>query len=163
MTGWRKLFLVGAALAAGIGLAAPAAQADTSGVKIGTLTCQVSSGWGLIFGSSRDLMCTFTAPDGRVDHYRGSISRFGVDIGYRSGGVIVWGVFAPGPNVSPGALAGTFGGVGAGATFGVGLGANVLVGGSANNIALQPVSIEGQMGLNVAAGIAGLTLTADKS
>ena len=38
----------------------------------------------------------------------------------------------------------------ASATVGVGLGANVLVGGSGNSIALQPVSIEGTTGLNVA-------------
>ncbi len=60
--------------------------------------------------------------------------------------------------MAPGSLAGNYGGVTAGATVGVGLGANVLVGGSNNSIALQPLSIEGNTGLNVAAGIADITL-----
>jgi hypothetical protein len=67
-------------------------------------------------------------------------------------------VFAPTNRVGPGDLAGTYGGVAASATVGVGLGANALVGGSNNTIALQPVSLQGQTGLSVAAGIAGLEL-----
>jgi hypothetical protein len=35
----------------------------------------------------------------------------------------------------------------------VGAGANVLVGGSSKQITLQPVSVEGSVGLNAAAGI----------
>ncbi|HUK08231.1 MAG TPA: DUF992 domain-containing protein [Stellaceae bacterium] len=132
------------------------AQAQ-SGVSAGTLTCNVSSGWGFVFGSSRELRCTFSHPGG-VEHYAGHISKFGVDIGYTSGGVMVWGVFAPTSNVAPGALAGNYGGVTASATVGVGVGANVLVGGSNNTISLQPLSVEGNTGLNVAGGIGAITL-----
>jgi len=57
-----------------------------------------------------------------------------------------------------GDLSGNYGGVTAGAAVGVGLGANVLYGGSNNSVALQPLSVEGQVGLNVFGGIAGLEL-----
>ena len=136
-------------------LAAPAnAQ---SGVKVGTLTCNVASGWGFVFGSSRALNCTFAAP-GRYEYYVGNISRFGVDIGYTQGGVLVWTVVAPAAALGPGALSGSYAGGTASATVGVGIGANALIGGSNNTIALQPLSIEGNRGLNVAAGVAALTL-----
>jgi len=130
-----------------------------SGIKVGTLSCHVSSGWGLIFGSARDLACSI-AGEGRPANYTGKISKFGVDIAYKQAGVIAWTVFAPTSDMSPGALAGNYGGATAtaSATVGVGLGANVPIGGLDNSIALQPLSIEGNAGPNIAARIAGLTL-----
>lgn len=151
--------LVGAGLAAASLMMAGAAQAAPHGVRVGTLTCNVASGWGFVFGSSKDLHCTFRG-NGHREHYTGSISKFGVDIGYTEGGVLVWGVFAPSSDVRQGALQGDYGGVTAGATVGVGLGANVLVGGLDKSIALQPLSIEGNRGLNVAAGIGSISLRA---
>ena len=136
---------------------ASAAQAQ-AGVKVGTLTCRVSGSTGFVFGSSRALRCTLTPGPGHPEHYYGRINRFGVDIGFTAGGVLVWAVFAPTANVAPGALAGDFAGATASATVGVGVGANVLVGGSNKTISLQPLSIEGNTGLNVAAGIASITL-----
>jgi len=133
------------------------ANAD-AGVKVGTLNCNVSSGWGFIFGSSRSLKCTYSPKPGVTERYLGRISKFGVDIGYQSSGVIVWGVVAPTTDVAPGALAGDYAGATASAAIAVGLGANVLVGGSTKQIALQPVSFEGSQGLNIAAGIAELHL-----
>ncbi|MDE2463122.1 MAG: DUF992 domain-containing protein [Alphaproteobacteria bacterium] len=127
-------------------------------VKAGMLTCHVSSGWGFIFGSSKDLRCLFQPPEGAVEHYRGTINKFGVDIGYTQAGVIAWGVFAPSSSVHPGALSGHYVGASAQATAGVGLGANALVGGFRHSIMLQPLSIEGSTGLNVAAGIGSITL-----
>src|SRR5580704_3863184 len=146
-----------AALGGSLGLGAQATA--QSGVAVGTLTCNVASGFGFIFGSSRAINCTFAPPGGPPQLYVGSIDRFGVDIGYVQGGVIIWTVVAPTANVAPGSLAGTYAGATASATVGVGLGANVLVGGSGNSIALQPVSIQGTTGLNVAAGVAAMTLT----
>jgi hypothetical protein len=146
-----------ALVAGAFGLIAPA---HAQGVRAGVLTCNVSSGFGFVFGSSRSVNCTFSpATAAPPTHYVGSINRFGVDIGYIQGGVLVWTVFAPTATPGPCALAGNYGGATAQATVGVGLGANVLVGGSANSIALQPLSIEGTTGLNVAAGIAQITLT----
>jgi hypothetical protein len=135
-----------------------APPAHAQGVRVGVLNCNVSSGFGFIIGSSRSINCTFSGAGGHVEHYVGSINRFGVDIGYIRGGVLIWSVLAPTATPAPCALAGNFGGATAQATVGVGVGANVLIGGSANSITLQPVSIEGTTGLNVAAGIASMTL-----
>lgn len=155
-----KTLRVVAAFAASVGIAAAlATPADAqSGVKVGTLTCNVSSGWGFVFGSSRTLNCTFAGP-GRIEYYIGNISRFGVDIGYTAGGVLIWTVVAPTAALAPGSLAGGYAGGTASATVGVGVGANALIGGSGNTIALQPLSLEGSTGLNVAAGIGAITLT----
>ena len=98
------------------------------------------------------------AADGHREHYTGSISKFGVDIGYTEGGVLVWGVFAPTSDMRKGALEGDYAGASAQATVGVGVGANVLVGGLDKSIALQPLSVEGSKGLNVAAGIGSIWL-----
>jgi Protein of unknown function (DUF992) len=126
---------------AALALGSPA-QAQ-SGVRIGTLSCNVAGGWGFVFGSSKALHCTLTPGPGQPEHYSGTISKFGVDIGYTNGGVLVWAVFAPSNNVGPGALAGDYVGATGSATVGVGVGANVLVGGSGQSISLQPISIEG--------------------
>jgi hypothetical protein len=146
-----------AAVAALLALANPAAAAG--GVKIGVLTCQVSSGWGFVFGSSKDLHCNFSpSARGGGERYVGSVSKFGVDVGYTAGGVLVWDVIAPTSTIKRGALAGAYAGATASATVGVGAGANVLVGGFNRSITLQPISIEGNTGLNVAAGIGEITL-----
>ena len=71
----------------------------------------------------------------------------------------MWTVVAPTAALAPGALAGNYVGGTASATVGVGVGANALVGGSSNSIALQPLSVEANRGLNVAAGVAAMTLT----
>lgn len=144
-------------LVAGASAFGTPAQAQ-GGVQVGALTCNVAGGFGFILGSSRAVNCTFAPGGGPPQHYIGSIDKFGVDIGYVQGGVLIWTVIAPTANIAPGSLSGTYAGVTAGAAVGVGLGANVLVGGSGNTIALQPVSIQGMTGLNVAAGVASMTL-----
>lgn len=138
----------------------PALAAD--GVAAGTLTCNVASGWGFIFGSSKDVQCTFETVGKTTERYSGSIMKFGADIGYSGAGVMLWGVFAPSATMAPGALDGTYAGATGGAAVGVGVAANVLVGGGNNSIALQPVSFEGRTGLNVAAGIGALNLKFSK-
>jgi hypothetical protein len=148
-----------AVFAASAWLAVPA---QAAGVKIGVLTCNVDSGWGYILGSSKDVRCNYVPNKGFGEHYVGSISKVGVDIGYTKGGVLIWDVVAPASDMKPGALEGGYGGVSASATVGAGVGANVLLGGFDKSIALQPVSIEGNTGLNVAAGIGALSLKFDK-
>ena len=155
----KKLGVVICALGLAAGALASDTPAHAQGLQVGILTCNVSSGFGFVFGSSRAVNCTFSPKGGPPQHYVGSINKFGVDIGYLQGGVIVWTVLAPTANLVPGALSGTYTGATGSATVGVGIGANVLVGGSGNSIMLQPVSIEGTTGLNVAAGIAEMTLT----
>jgi hypothetical protein len=144
-------------LMAGISAQGTPAQAQ-AGVRVGTLSCNVAAGWGFVFGSSKALRCVFSGGPGRNEHYAGSISKFGVDIGYTQGGVLVWAVLAPSANVARGALSGNYVGATGSATVGVGVGANVLVGGSNRTISLQPVSIEGNTGLNVAAGVGAVAL-----
>jgi hypothetical protein len=134
-------------------------QAQAARVKAGTLSCDVSGGIGMIIGSKKSMSCDFKplAPGWQEEAYSGSISKLGIDIGATSGGQMVWAVFAAG-SPAPGALAGDYAGATAEATVAVGLGANVLVGGSHHSIALQPVSVTGQTGLNLAAGVALLRL-----
>lgn len=136
----------------------PAHAAGGYTVKTGYLTCHEAAGWGFVFGSSRELKCSYSANGGRVEYYSGSISKFGADIGYLKSAVILWAVAATTNDLKPGALAGNYGGVSASLTLGAGAGANALVGGFSNSIALQPMSFEGQNGLNVAAGVAALSL-----
>jgi len=145
---------------------APAPAPEKGGgatVRAGYLTCHVEAGWGFIFGSSRKLKCAYALQPGYTEYYTGSVTKFGADIGYLQSGVILWAVLAPTTNLGQGALAGHYGGATASAAIGVGAGANVLVGGFNSSIALQPVSIEGQNGLNVAAGVVGMTLTFDQT
>ena len=137
-------------------------SAEAAGVKVGVLTCNVDGGWGFIIGSSKAVHCNYVPNDGYGEHYFGDISKIGVDIGYTSGGVIVWDVIAATSDFRPGALEGGYGGVSAQATVGLGVGANVLLGGFDRSIALQPVSIEGTTGLNVAAGIGAVNLKFDR-
>jgi hypothetical protein len=145
-----------AAVAIAAALTAPAQAQDR--IQAGSLTCDVSAGIGFIIGSQRTVRCTFQpSGPGPIEYYSGSISKLGVDIGVTSGGVMVWLVFAP-TNRPVGALSGTYVGGAAEASVIGGLGANALVGGSNRTVALQPLSLQGQAGINIAAGVAGLDL-----
>lgn len=156
----RALNSIGAlALAIAIAGTAASAQAAGGGVKAGYLKCDVEGSVSFIFGSSRDMVCTYTPESGkRRDRYSGKVKKFGVDIGYQEAGVILWGVIAPTSDVGPGALSGDYGGVTADVAAGYGVGANALVGGSSKSIVLQPLSVEGIKGINIAAGIGILSL-----
>jgi hypothetical protein len=138
-----------------LGLSMTPAVADT-GIKLGVLECDVSGSIGLILGGTEDASCKFRGPNG-LEIYRGRITQVGLDIGVTEGAIMSWAVFAPG-KVNKGALEGTYAGATADAAFAVGLGANVLVGGSQNSIALQPLSVEGQVGVNIAVGLASFKL-----
>jgi len=136
----------------------PLAAQQSGGTKVGTLTCKTAPTIGLIIGSHQKLRCSFTPDSGVLEHYVGHINRLGVDVGIRAGGIMVWAVLAPTHGLHHGALAGKYVGASGSASLGVGVGANVLVGGSHRSIALQPLSIEGKAGVNLAVGVAGLTL-----
>ena len=155
----HKPFSAVAAVAAAVAIALPIpASAQANRTKVGTLSCDISGGIGLIITSKKDLTCMFTpSQPGPREVYVGSITKFGLDLGATAGGEMVWAVYAP-TTRKFGALAGNYGGATAEATVGAGLGANVLVGGSDRTVALQPVSVQGQAGLNVAAGVAELRL-----
>ena len=156
---FRKLLVAIIALGLVGGGLAFGTPVQAQSVKAGIMTCNVAGGFGFIFGSSRAVNCTF-APNGVApQHYVGAINKFGVDIGYVEAAVMAWAVLAPATNPGPGSLAGTYVGATGSASVGVGVGANVLFGGFGNSISLQPLSIEGDKGVNVAGGIAEMTLT----
>jgi hypothetical protein len=139
-------------------LAFTAQTAQAQRVRTGVLNCDVSAGIGLIIGSQRSVNCLFT-PDvpGPQEGYFGTISKLGLDVGITGGGVMVWGVYAD-TSRGYGFLAGDYAGASGEVTIAAGLGANVLVGGSNRTVALQPVSLTGQVGLNLALGVANLSL-----
>ena len=150
----KRLAIAAVALA----LSAGAASADGQ-VQVGRLSCTVDAGIGLILGSSKKVNCTFHQKNGGTDTYTGEINKVGLDIGFTDTTLIEWLVFAATTDAYAGhALAGTYVGASGEATIGVGLGGNVLVGGLDNSFALQPFSVQAQTGLNLAVGLAGLTL-----
>jgi hypothetical protein len=126
-------------------------------VRAGMLTCTVEPGVGFIIGSQKSVICNFKPVRGRSEHYSGHINRLGLDVGFTTGGRIIWAVYAPAKR-GAGALAGVYGGASAEATISGGIGANVLVGGFRRSITLQPVSVGSQTGLNVAVAVSGLEL-----
>jgi hypothetical protein len=154
--GMKKLGMtIGAALVAAGLMASPA---NAAGIKVGTLTCDVQSGWGYILGSQKDLNCVLKSVNGKESRYTGDITKLGVDIGYTKGGVMVWSVLAPSKDLQEDALEGSYGGVTAGATAGVGGNLNVLVGGLDKSITLQPISVEGNNGLSITAAVGAMQL-----
>ncbi len=155
-----RMLATTAIVAAAAFLSLPAAHADEAGIKVGVLKCDVESGVSFIFGSTRDVLCRYSPTGGsEAETYVGKIEKYGVDIGYVESGVIVWAVLAPSDDMKATALAGTYVGATADVALGAGVGAKVLVGGG-NSIALQPLSISGAEGVNIAAGLAALKLNA---
>jgi len=159
---WRvlsRLAVAAVAVALAAPLSGPSIAQPQDRVAAGTLTCDVSAGFGVIIGSRRSVNCTFApSQPAPVEIYSGTITKLGIDIGATAGGVMVWLVYSP-TSRPGGALSGTYAGASAEATIAVGLGANVLVGGSNRSIALQPLSVQGQAGLNVAVGVAELAMS----
>ncbi|MDE2602301.1 MAG: DUF992 domain-containing protein [Bradyrhizobium sp.] len=140
-------------------LMAPIAGANaTPPVRAGVLECHGGENVGFVVGSVANLQCIFESEGRRPDPYVATVRRVGLDLGVTGQTQITWAVNAPTSRRGRGELAGSYGGVGANASIGIGGGGNFLVGGPANSYALQPISVQGQTGLNVAAGIAGLEL-----
>jgi hypothetical protein len=144
-------------LAAGALAVTLPADAQQNRVQVGQLACSLSAGVGMIVGSQRNVSCTFQPDNGPPEAYAGTMTKIGLDVGFTSGSAIVWTVLA-GTNRYVGMLSGTYTGAQAEATVAAGVGANVLIGGSGRSVALQPLSVQGQVGLNVAAGIGSLEL-----
>ena len=127
-------------------------------VAVGTLTCTGGEGVGLILGSKKSYRCSFSANSGPLENYTATVTKVGLDIGITGETVMVWTVLAAANEVRQGMLAGNYAGAAADVSVGIGGGANVLVGGSSQSVVLQPVSVQGQTGLNIAVGVAGMTL-----
>jgi hypothetical protein len=142
-----------------VALLAPIASANAmSPVRAGVLSCHGGQNVGFVVGSVTSLQCIFESEGRRPEPYVATVRRVGLDLGVTDQTQFSWAVNAPTDRLGRGELAGSYGGVGANASIGVGGGGNFLVGGPANSYALQPISLQGQTGLNVAAGIAGMDL-----
>ena len=127
-------------------------------VQVGILECRGGASVGFIVGSVTNLGCVLRVDGMPEDRYIATIRKVGVDLGITQESALAWGVFAPSARLGPGDLSGNYAGAQGSASVGVGVGGNVLVGGSDNSIALQPLSVQGQVGLNVAAGLESLEL-----
>jgi len=155
---FRNLFAATVIAAVSLALTAWPSAAQPRQVQVGTLTCSLSASIGLIVASQKNVNCVFRGGPGEPEEaYTGTMTTVGVDIGITSGGVIIWAVFAD-TNRYFGMLAGTYAGATAEVSVAAGLGANVLVGGSHRSVALQPLSVQGQIGLDIAGGIGALEL-----
>ena len=143
-----------------LALMAPIAAADAAPpvVRAGILQCQGGQNVGFVVGSVTSFECVFQSEGRRPEPYIATVRRYGLDLGVTGQTRFAWAVNAPDRRVGRGDLAGNYGGVGANASVGVGFGGNFLVGGPQNSYALQPISVQGQTGLNVAAGIADIQL-----
>lgn len=153
---YRSILLAFAVASLGLGLAALPAAAQPISPPGGQLKCDVEGGLSFIVGSSRRLDCVFTPTASPPEYYKGTINKIGIDLGFQRGGVIVWAVLSPGLTNGPGSLSGNYIGASAEVAAGIGAGANALVG--ANKVVLNPVSVSGDIGINLAAGIADLDL-----
>jgi len=139
--------------------AAPSMALARDTIRVGVLTCVIAGGSGFILGSMKPLYCDFNGSDGRRERYRGSMRKYGIDIGSTGATYLKWIVFAPTSILRRGALAGAYGGATMEATVGAGLGANALIGGSERSISLQTFSAQVQAGgANIALGAAAMTL-----
>jgi len=155
---FRTACAAAAVAAAALAMVVGPADAQPRQIQVGTLTCSMSASIGLIVGSQKNVNCVLKGQPGEPEEaYSGTMTTIGIDIGVTSGGVIVWTVFAD-TNRYAGMLAGIYTGATAEVSIAAGLGANVLVGGSNRTVALQPLSLQGQVGLDIAAGIGQLEL-----
>jgi hypothetical protein len=153
-----RSYLLAAVAALSLSIAATSAQAQGR-IRAGGLACNLAPTVGLIIGSRQRIDCTFTpSAGGPVERYSGHVNRLGIDLGVTAGGRMIWGVFARTSKLPPRTIAGTYVGASGDISLGLGGGANVLVGGSNRSIALQPLSLQGQVGVNLALGVAGMTL-----
>ena len=154
----RFPILVGAAAALLASLVSADAQQPMQRVQVGVLECRGAASVGFIVGSVTNLGCVFRSDNMPEDRYVATIRKVGLDLGITQESALAWGVFAPVARLGPGDLSGNYAGAQGSASIGVGLGGNALFGGSANSIALQPLSVQGQVGLSIAAGLESLEL-----
>ena len=153
----RSLILAAAAVTMLVAsIAGAGAQAPVQRVQVGILECRGGASVGFIVGSVTNLGCVLRVDGMPEDRYIATVRKVGLDLGITQESALAWGVFAPVARLGPGDLAGNYVGAQGSATLGVG--GNALVGGSANSIALQPLSLQGQVGVSIAAGLESLEL-----
>src|SRR5438128_10239901 len=154
----RSSILAGVAFAVTAFVAGSNAQQPMTRVQVGILECRGGASVGFIVGSVTNLGCVLRTEGMPEDRYVATIRKVGLDLGITQESALAWAVYAPVARLGPGDLSGNYAGAQGSASIGVGLGGNVLVGGSANSIALQPLSVQGQIGLNLALGVEAMEL-----
>ena len=154
----RRCLLLAGVAAGLIATFASASAQEQRMVRIGVLECRGAPSIGFVVGSVTNLGCVLRTDRMPEDRYIATIRKVGLDLGITQETALAWTVFAPVDQLGPGDLAGNYAGAQGSVSLGLGLGGNVLVGGSSNSIALQPLSVQGQVGINVAAGLASLEL-----
>ena len=154
----RRTLILAAAAVTMLAASGTNAQAPIQRVQVGVLECRGGASVGFVVGSVTNLGCVPRAEGVPEDRYIATIRKLGLDLGITQESALAWGVFAPAARLGPGALSGNYAGAQGSAALGVGGGGNVLVGGSDNSIALQPLSVQGQTGVSVAAGLESLEL-----
>ncbi|MBN9262327.1 MAG: hypothetical protein BGN89_13660 [Alphaproteobacteria bacterium 64-6] len=152
--------LFGIGIAAGFASApSTTAHAQAARSLIGTLTCKGGAHVGMIVGSQQTLDCSYQpVGNSRPRGYTATITKVGVDIGFKNETTLVWQVIGSTDMKKGPLLVGDYGGVSAEASVALGVGANALVGGSNKSVVLQPISVQGQTGLNVALAVTSMTL-----
>jgi hypothetical protein len=155
-----RLLILAAALLTWVQL--PGAQAQPrTWTQVGMLTCKLNPSIGFVIFGHQTMECRFVPnPPLPPQLYEGALNTVGIDLGVTAGGVMGWAVLSPTAGPAPGALAGEYIGASADVGMGLGAGVNVLVGGSGRSFALQPVSVEGSVAVNVTLGLSGLQLRA---
>lgn len=141
-------------------------QYANSKVYLGALTCKVSGSTGFVLGSTKDLNCVYLTKDGASQAYKGTIRKYGLDLGYTKEAHMVWHVFQLGGLVGstlttdPKVLAGGFIGQDVAVVAGAGGDGNWLYGGADRQIVLQATDIQGGGGgYNLAYAVAHIELT----
>ena len=154
-----KILRVIASLTALLTLTSPLLAQSQDWVKVGGLSCSMAPTIGLLVVSEQKLNCTFT-PSGPYppEHYTGTMGTVGIDVGVIGSGLLAWAVYMPTQGPPIGSLSGTYGGASGSIAAGVGVGANVLLGDSGRSVMLQPISVEGSVGIEVTLGVAAFTL-----
>jgi len=153
----RRLFMLAGAAAMLVASFGPA-SAQQPMVQVGVLECRGGASIGFILGSVTNLGCVLRVSGFPEDRYVATIRKVGVDLGITEETALAWAVYSPVARFGPGDLSGDYAGAQGSASVGIGAGGNVLVGGSNNSISLQPLSLQGQVGLNLAAGLESLEL-----
>ena len=125
---------------------------------MGTLTCSLSASIGLVVGSQRNVSCLFRGTSGEPDEpYTGTMTRVGLDVGLTTGSVI-FGRCSRTRTATKGCSPAPIPGRRQKCPLPLVSAPTSSSAGSNRTLALQPLSVQGQIGLDIAAGVGSLDL-----
>ncbi|MGY3447995.1 DUF992 domain-containing protein [Bradyrhizobium sp. USDA 4353] len=138
---------------------APLAQAHASRpMRVGVLECEGRRTTGKLVMSNARLRCVFRSQGRAPERYVAKVRRYGLDLGLTDETRMAWAVTAPVNDFGRSELGGRYGGVSANAAALVGFGGSFLLRDTDRATQLQPISLQGQTGMNLAAGITEVEL-----